>query len=363
MKLSDFDYNLPPELIAVEPAKPRGHSRLLVLNKKTGRIEHHTFYEIINFLKPGDLLVMNNSKVFPARLIGKKAITHGKVEILLNHEIDTNLWQCVGKNLKVGSRIIFPDSKLEAIVEDRKDSTYSIRFNLNGNDFFAEVDKIGQIPLPPYIIEARETKKKPGVDGPKHPRGENFDDRNHYQTVYAKDTGSVAAPTAGLHFTDELLDKIRAIGVEILEVTLHVGLGTFAPVKSENIEEHQTHSEYYSIKKEILKKIIKAKTEHRRIIAVGTTTTRVLEHIFSDLLIHDTGYLIRDLSGWTNIFIYSGYKFKCIDALITNFHLPKSSLLMLVSALAGYDNIIHTYEEAIKERYRFYSYGDAVLII
>ena len=341
MKLSDFDFELPIELIAQEPAEPRDSARLLVLDSSSGQIKHDRFSNLTDYLETGDVLVLNNSKVIPARLFGKKE-SGGEVEIFLNHQISENIWQVLGRKLKVGQKISFDDSKLMAKVVEKKDDTYSVEFNFSGNDFIAEIQKIGHTPLPPYIQ-----------------RSDNKKDKQEYQTVYAKDNGSVAAPTAGLHFTNNLLDKIQQKNVELLEVTLHVGLGTFSPVKTDNIEDHQIHSEYYSVEKSILKKIIEAKKNGRRIIAVGTTTTRVLEHIFQkpDLITAES-----NISGWTNIFIYPGYKFKCVDGLITNFHLPKSSLLMLVSALAGKEKIDRAYKEAIAEQYRFFSYGDGMFI-
>lgn len=356
MKLSLFDYNLPEELIAQFPAQPRDHSRLLFLNKKNGTISHHTFYDIINLLKPSDVLVVNNSKVFPARLIGKRADTDGKVEILLHKKIRNLEWEVIGKNLKPDAKIIFDRSNLFATIFKKTDEVSIVKFNLSGKKFFLEVEKIGHTPLPPYI------KKNDTVE-----------DKVDYQTVYAKPVGSVAAPTAGLHLTKELLTKIKKRGVEIATVTLHVGLGTFAPVKEANIEDHKIHSEYYTVTQNEISKIIDAKKENRRIIAVGTTTTRVLETVFNmscypdrckGTLHGDSSVMPQnDISGETNIFIYPGYRFKCVDGLITNFHLPKSTLLMLVSAFAGKKNIDRAYTEAIKNNYRFYSYGDAMLII
>lgn len=363
MKLSQFDYKLPEDLIAKTPAKPRDHSRLLVLSKKNGAISHHTFYDIIDYLKRGDVLVLNNSKVIPARLFGRRADTGGKVEILLNKNIDDARWEVIGKNLKPNTKIIFNHSDLSATILAKTDEISIARFNMSGKKFFLEIEKIGHTPLPPYI------KKNDAKE-----------DKINYQTVYAKPIGSVAAPTAGLHLTKELLSKLKRKGVEIATVTLHVGLGTFAPVKEENIEDHQIHSEYYTVIPREIDKIIKAKQENRRVIAVGTTTTRVLETIFSgvisnaeknpifekirrSLVENRTSQGDNAVSGETSIFIYPGYKFHCIDGLITNFHLPKSTLLMLVSAFAGKKNIDRAYQEAIKNNYRFYSYGDAMLII
>lgn len=392
MKTEEFDYNLPEELIAQTPANPRDSSRLLILNHADADnteetritpnqnyiIEHCHFYNIVDYLKPGDVLVMNNSKVFPARLIGKKEITDGNVEILLNHEIETGLWECLGKNLKVGNRIKFDKSKLSAIVTGQNNGTYQVRFNMCGNKLFSEIENIGMTPLPPYI----KRNLKSQTSNLKAKEKESIVDKQSYQTVYAKERGSVAAPTAGLHFTPELIKKIRDKGVEIEYVTLHVGLGTFAPVKSETIEKHKIHKEYFSIDQKVIDKIIQAKKEHRRIIAVGTTTTRALETLWgksqntnhksqinSKIQISKSKKTksckleAESFSGWTNIFIYPGYKFKCVDGMITNFHLPKSSLLMLISAFAGKKNIDIAYREAIKHKYRFYSYGDAMLIV
>lgn len=358
MKLSDFNYTLQKELIAQKPIFPRDHSRLLVINKKNGKIQHHTFYDIINFLNPGDILVLNNSKVIKARLIGQKRLTHGKVEILLHREMNPGEWEVIGKNLKIGLEIIFSNSPITAFVVRKKEETFILRFNLSGEDFFKEIDKIGLVPLPPYIRREKALKSDDG----------------QYQTVFSKNRGSVAAPTAGLHFTKELLKKIEEKNIKIAYVTLHVGLGTFTPVTAEDVLSHKMHPEYYTVTLEELKKIVTTKKEGRRVVAVGTTTTRVLETIFRDSNTGDrrpeyksrtSDYELRttNLSGWTDIFIYPGYRFKCVDCLITNFHLPKSTLLMLVSAFAGKKNIDRAYQEAIKQKYRFYSYGDAMLII
>lgn len=336
MKLSQFDYVLPEELIAQKPVEPRDHSRLLVLDKKNGEIVHDNFYNLKKYLLPSDILVVNNSKVFPARLIGQKP-TGGKVEIFLNHQNGDGSWQALGKNIGRANKITFQNSNLIAEVVGREEQLFLVRFNLDGVKFFEELEKVGHTPLPPYIK-----------------RFDNKDDKNRYQTVYSKDKGSAAAPTAGLHFSDKLITDIKKDGIEIFELTLHVGLGTFAPVKTENIEEHKIHSEYYSIQSETFEKIKQSKEAGRRIIAVGTTTTRVLEHLFSNNT--------PELSGWTDIFIFPGYKFKCVDGLVTNFHLPKSSLLMLVSALAGKEKIDSAYREAVNKKYRFFSYGDAMFI-
>jgi len=354
MKISDFDYILPDGFIAKEPASPRDHSKLLVLDKENGEIKHCRFFEIVDFLKSGDTIVINNSKVFPARLIGRKE-TSGQAEVLLNHEISPGIWEALGKKLKTGDKVVFALS-LRGEILSKNGETITIKFNLSGGALVRTIDKIGQIPLPPYILKQR------------HFRSASRKDSVDYQTVYAKDRGSVAAPTAGLHFTDNLLKKISARGVKILEITLHVGLGTFAPIKTDNIKDHRIHAEYYSIDKNTLDQIALAKKAKKRIIAVGTTTTRVLETIFKNrnLLICLAGRQAvncKPLSGWTDIYIYPPYKFKCVDAMITNFHLPKSSLLLLVSAFAGTGKIKKAYIEAIKYNYRFYSYGDAMMII
>lgn len=345
MKLSDFDYNLPKNLIAQEPKKKRDDSRLLILDKQSGEISHQFFYEIVKYLNPNDLLILNDTKVFPARLIGKKEITHGKIELLLHRQIDGNLWEALGRNLKIGKRIIFDNSKLEAVIEKKNDEIYEIRFNLSGKDLNSEIKKIGLTPIPPYI--------RGGVS--------NKLDRKNYQTVYAKNKGSVAAPTAGLHFTRDLIKKIKAKGVNVNFITLHVGLGTFAPIKATDVTMHKMHSEYFIIDRGLIKKILSTKKTGGRIIAAGTTTARVLETVFNST----NNYELTTkncVTGWTDIFIYPGYKFQCVDALITNFHLPKSTLLLLVSAFAGSENIKNAYKEAIAKNYRFYSYGDAMLI-
>lgn len=348
MKLEDFHYDLPQELIAQQPAQRRDRSRLLVLNKSDGTISHKHFSDIMDFFNEGDLLVRNNSKVFPARLFGHKDLTGGKVEILLNKQLTDNNWEAIGKGLKVGARISFSESALTAVVVHKTEQVYELFFNMGGDKLFLELEKIGSVPLPPYI--KRGASELNGTD-----------DRERYQTVYAKTPGSVAAPTAGLHFTEELLLALKNKGVQIAEVTLHVGLGTFAPVKSEIIEEHKMHKESYSISKQTLEQIRSCKERGGRVVAVGTTTTRVLESVFGS---NDGSKVFeQDISGNTDIFIYPPYRFKCIDGLITNFHLPQSTLLMLVSAFAGRDNVCHAYDEAIKHGYRFFSYGDAMLIM
>ncbi len=346
MKLEDFDYLLPQESIAQTPIEPRDHSKLLVLKKENGSVSHRHFYDVLNYLKPGDLLILNNSRVFPARLIGQKQ-SGGQAEIFLNHEIEPGLWEALGRRVKIGNEIFFPDKELRAVVVKKIDDIYQVRFNLFGNEFFSEIEKVGLTPLPPYI------KREEKVEA----------DRERYQTVFAKDLGSAAAPTAGLHFTPELLQKIRDKGIEIVEVTLHVGLGTFAPVKIDDIVKHKMHSEFYSVKKTVINDIFETKKRGGKIVAVGTTTTRVLESLFRENSAESLQKQDTDFSGWTDIFIYPGFKFRCVDALITNFHLPKSTLLMLVSAFAGKEKIAKAYDLAVANEYRFFSYGDAMIII
>ena len=341
MKVTEFDYELPEELIAQTPIKKRDESRLMVLNRKEQTIEHRIFKDIIDYLKPGDVLVRNNTKVIPARLYGRKE-TGAKVEFLLLNNIEGDIWESIvrpGNKLHVGAKVVFGDGILQAkILEVMPGGTRKVEFKYDG--IFNEIlDEIGLMPLPPYIHESLKEKDR-------------------YQTVYAKYDGSAAAPTAGLHFTPELLEKIQEKGVEIANVTLHVGIGTFRPVKEDTVEAHKMHSEHFYIKQEDVDKINKAKKEGRRVIAVGTTSCRVLESIADE----KTG-IVKQIEDDTEIFIYPGYKFKCIDGLITNFHLPQSTLLMLVSALAGKDYIMKAYKEAVKERYRFFSFGDAMFII
>jgi S-adenosylmethionine:tRNA ribosyltransferase-isomerase len=342
MKLSDFEYVLPKILIAKTQMDPRDHSRLLVLDKKSGKLIHHTFYEVVDFLKEGDLLVLNDSKVFPARLFGHRKDTGGKIETLLNHQLKDGTWEVVGKNLKLNSTIIFSNN-ISAKILGRKNEIFIIQFNIDGKNFWKAIEKIGHTPLPPYI-DKRETSS----------------DIKNYQTVYADKTGSVAAPTAGLHFTKGLLKKIERKGIILAKLTLHVGMGTWSSIKTKEIEDHKIHSEFYEVPEETVEKILQTKKNGGRVIAVGTTTTRVLEHLFSTYNLQLT---TDDLIGQTNIYIYPGYEFKVIDGLITNFHLPKSSLLLLVSAFAGKKNIKRAYAEAISKKYRFYSYGDAMLIL
>ncbi len=339
MKVSEFNYNLPEELIAQTPLEKRDESRLMILDRKKETIEHKKFKDIIEYLEPGDVLVRNNTKVIPARLYGKKT-TGANVEFLLLNNIEGDIWECIvrpGNKLHVGTRVIFGDGLLKAdILDIMPGGTRKVEFHYEG--IFNEIlDKIGLMPLPPYIHE--ELKQK-----------------DRYQTVYAKYDGSAAAPTAGLHFTPELLKKLEEKGVIIANVTLHVGIGTFRPVKEETVENHEMHSEHYYIKQEDVEKINQAKKNGKRVISVGTTSCRVLETIA------DENGMVKETEGDTQIFIYPGYKFKCLDGLITNFHLPQSTLLMLVSALAGKDFIMSAYEEAVKEKYRFFSFGDAMFI-
>ncbi len=340
MKVSDFNYELPQELIAQFPIEKRDESRLMILNRKEQTIEHKIFKDIIDYLKPGDCLVRNNTKVIPARLYGVKEETGANVEFLLLNQIENNIWEVMvrpGRRLRIGTKVSFGDGILKAkILEEMPGGNRKVEFYYTG--IFNEIlDKIGLMPLPPYIKERLKEKDR-------------------YQTVYAKYDGSAAAPTAGLHFTEELLEKIKEKGIEIANVTLHVGIGTFRPVKEENVEEHEMHTEHYYIKKEDAEKINKAKKEGGRVIAVGTTSCRVLESVA------DENGLVKEIEGDTGIYIYPGYKFKCIDALITNFHLPESTLLMLVSALAGREYILKAYKEAVNEKYRFFSFGDAMFI-
>ncbi len=340
MNVKDFYYDLPEELIAQDPLENRSNSKLLVLDKESGEIEHRIFKDIVEYLKPGDCLVLNNTKVIPARLFGVKEGTEAKIEILLLKRRENDIWETLvkpGKKAKPGTKIIFGDGLLIGEVLDIvEDGNRLIRFSYEG--IFEEVlDQLGQMPLPPYITH-------------------QLQDKNRYQTVYAKYDGSAAAPTAGLHFTPELLQQIRDMGVDIAEVTLHVGLGTFRPVKVENVLDHHMHSEFYMIDEEAAAKINHAKDTGNRIISVGTTSTRTIESAADE-----NGHL-KACSGWTDIFIYPGYQFKVIDGLITNFHLPESTLIMLVSALAGREHVLHAYETAVSMKYRFFSFGDAMFI-
>lgn len=340
MKVEDFNYELPEELIAQTPLEKRDSSRLLVLDKKTGEIEHKHFSDIIDYLEEGDTLVLNDTKVLPARLIGEKEDTHAVIEILLLKNTSEDNWECLVKparRIKVGTVVSFGNGKLKA--ECIAEGEEGIRhFKLIYQGILLEtLEELGTMPLPPYIHE-------------------KLNDQSRYQTVYAKEVGSAAAPTAGLHFTKELLEKITNKGINIAYVTLHVGLGTFRPVSVETIEEHEMHSEYYSMTADVAKLLTETKQNGKRIIAVGTTSTRTLETIMSKY------NEFKECSGWTNIFIYPGYEFKAIDCLSTNFHLPKSTLVMLVSALAGRENILNAYQTAVNEKYRFFSFGDAMFI-
>lgn len=340
MKREDFYFELPEELIAQDPLEDRSGSRLLVLDKETGKTEHHIFKEIVNYLEEGDCLVINDTKVLPARLIGSKVGTDAKIEVLLLKRRENDVWETLvkpGKKAKVGTKIRFGEGLLEGEVIDIVDEgNRLIQFHYEG--IFEEVlDQLGQMPLPPYITHQLE-------------------DKNRYQTVYAKHTGSAAVPTAGLHFTEELLEEIAKKNVKIARVTLHVGLGTFRPVKVDNILEHHMHSEFYQIDEEAARKINETKEQGHRVICVGTTSCRTVESAA------DENGRLQATSGWTDIFIYPGYQFKILDCLITNFHLPESTLIMLVSALAGRENVLAAYEEAVRERYRFFSFGDAMFI-
>ena len=340
MKTNDFYYDLPEELIAQDPLEDRSSSRLLVLDKKTGETEHHVFREIVNYLDPGDCLVINDTKVIPARLIGAKEETGAKIEVLLLKRGADDVWETLvkpGRKAKPGTRISFGDGLLTGEVVDIVDEgNRLIHFEYEG--IFEEIlDRLGQMPLPPYITH-------------------QLKDKDRYNTVYAEHPGSAAAPTAGLHFTPELLDKIRDKGVDIAHVTLHVGLGTFRPVKVDDVENHHMHSEFYMIDETAAEKINRAKENGKRVICVGTTSCRTIESAA------DENGRLKACSGWTDIFIYPGYQFKILDALITNFHLPESTLVMLVSALAGREHVLAAYEEAVKERYRFFSFGDAMFI-
>ena len=340
MRKEDFYFDLPEELIAQDPLEDRSSSRLLVLDKETGKVEHHVFREIIDYLQEGDCLVINDTKVIPARLIGSKIGTDAKIEVLLLKRKENDVWETLvkpGKKAKVGTRISFGDGLLVGeVVDIVEEGNRLIHFEYEG--IFEEIlDQLGQMPLPPYITNQLE-------------------DKNRYQTVYAKHSGSAAAPTAGLHFTPELLKEIEEKGVQIARVTLHVVLGTFRPVKVDNILEHHMHSEFYQIDEEAAEKINRAKESGHRVICVGTTSCRTIESAA------DKNGKLHATNGWTEIFIYPGYEFKVLDCLITNFHLPESTLVMLVSALAGREQVLSAYEEAVKEKYRFFSFGDAMFI-
>lgn len=351
---SDFYFDLPEELIAQDPLEDRSSSRLLVLDKNTGDVDHHVFRDILDYLDKGDCLVINNTKVIPARLMGVREGTGASIEVLLLKHHENDVWETLvkpGKKARPGTKILFgcpnaedgtciPDADqallVGEVVDIVEEGNRLVKFHYDG--IFEEIlDQLGQMPLPPYITH-------------------QLQDKNRYQTVYAKHDGSAAAPTAGLHFTPELLDAVRAKGVEIAEVTLHVGLGTFRPVKEDNLLNHHMHSEFYNIEQSEADKINKAKAEGKRVISVGTTSTRTLESAA------DENGMLKACSGWTEIFIYPGYQFKVIDALITNFHLPESTLVMLVSALAGREQVLNAYKQAVEERYRFFSFGDAMFI-
>ena len=340
MKTSDFDYDLPKELIAQDPLEDRSASRLMVLHRKSGTIEHRVFHDIVEYLRPGDCLVRNNTKVIPARLFGVREDTGATIELLLLKRRENDVWETLvkpGKKARTGTRLVFGDNHLTGeIIDVLEDGNRLIQFHYEG--IFEEIlDELGQMPLPPYITH-------------------KLKDKNRYQTVYAKYEGSAAAPTAGLHFTEELFQKIEEKGVKVANVTLHVGLGTFRPVKVDDVEKHHMHSEFYIVEEDQAKLINDTKAAGGRVIAVGTTSCRTLESATGEDGILKAG------SGWTEIFIYPGYCFKMIDGLITNFHLPESTLVMLVSALAGKEHIMAAYEEAVREKYRFFSFGDAMMI-
>ncbi len=340
MRTEDFNYELPEELIAQTPIKNRDQSRMLVLDKETGKIEHKHFNNIIDYLNKGDTLVLNDTKVIPARLCGIKEETNAVIEILMLKDLGENKWECLtkpAKRVKKGTVISFGEGLLKAECIEEKEEGIRVFKMVYEGILYEILDKLGEMPLPPYIHE-------------------KLDDKDRYQTVYAKNIGSAAAPTAGLHFTKELLEKIKDKGIDVVYVTLHVGLGTFRPVNVEDVTKHKMHSEFYQMDKNTADILNKAKKENRRIISVGTTSTRTLETIMN--LYGE----FKECSGWTDIFIYPGYEFKAIDSLITNFHLPKSTLVMLVSALAGKENIMNAYNEAIKEKYRFFSFGDSMFI-
>ena len=341
MKTSDFYYDLPEELIAQHPLEKRDSSRLLHVNRETGELEHRHFTDILDYLRPGDTLIMNDTRVLPCRIYGVKEETGAVVEFLLLTQVENDTWECLcgpGKKAREGSKFSFGDGKLKAeVIEVKEDGNRLVKFFFSGN-FFAILDEIGQMPLPPYITEKLEDKER-------------------YQTVYSRELGSAAAPTAGLHFTPELMNKIKEMGVNIGYVTLHVGLGTFRPVKVDDVTKHKMHSEHYWVTDETAKLINDTKKNGGRIISVGTTSCRTLESVAAKY----DGKIVAD-EDWTEIFIYPGFQFKCIDALITNFHLPESTLIMLVSAFMGYDNTMNAYKEAVEERYRFFSFGDSMMI-
>lgn len=341
MQTSDFFYELPQELIAQTPLEPRDSSRLMILNKSDGSIEHKIFRDIIDYLNPGDCLILNDTRVIPARIYGVKEETGAVVEFLLLNQRENNVWECLckpGKRAKIGTKFVFGEGIVKCeVIDVTDDGNRIIHFDCDSKKIYNILDKIGKMPLPPYITE-------------------ELKDGERYQTVYSRELGSAAAPTAGLHFTNELLNQIKEKGIKIGYVTLHVGLGTFRPVKVEDVTKHKMHSEHYHISKETADLINETKKKGGRVISVGTTSTRTLESVATK-----NGCICEDEDN-TSIFIYPGYKFKCIDALITNFHLPESTLIMLVSALAGYNNIMNAYNIAVKEKYRFFSFGDAMFI-
>ncbi len=342
MKTSDFFYELPQELIAQTPMEPRDASRLMVIHKEDGRLEHKIFRDLIDYLNPGDCLILNDTRVIPARIYGVKKDTGAVVEFLLLKQKENNIWECLckpGKRAKVGTTFSFGDGLVDATVEDvAEDGNRFVRFHCDSKEIYNILDKIGKMPLPPYITEELKNGER-------------------YQTVYSRELGSAAAPTAGLHFTEEMLEKIKAKGVNIGYVTLHVGLGTFRPVKVDDVTKHKMHSEHYQLSKETADLINATKKNGHKVISVGTTSTRTLESVA-------TKYgCIQEDEDDTSIFIYPGYEFKCIDALVTNFHLPESTLIMLIAAFAGYDTVMNAYKEAVNERYRFFSFGDCTLIL
>ncbi len=341
MNTSDFFYELPQELIAQTPAEPRDSSRLMILNKKTGEVSHKIFHDLIDYLNPNDCLILNDTRVIPARIYGVKKETGALVEFLLLKQKENNVWECLckpGKRAKIGTEFTFGESIVDCkVIDITEDGNRIIQFDCDSKGIYNVLDKIGKMPLPPYITE-------------------ELKDGERYQTVYSKELGSAAAPTAGLHFTNEMLDKIREKGVKIGYVTLHVGLGTFRPVKVDDVEKHKMHSEHYIMPQETADLINSTKKAGGRVISVGTTSTRTLESVATK-----NGCICADEDD-TSIFIYPGYKFKCIDALVTNFHLPESTLIMLISAFAGYDNVMNAYNVAVKEQYRFFSFGDAMFI-
>ena len=341
MKTSDFFYELPKELIAQTPIEPRDSSRLMILDRESGAIEHKIFHDLIDYLNEGDCLILNDTRVIPARIYGVKQETGAVVEFLLLNQKENNIWECLckpGKRAKEGTKFTFGEGIVDCeVIAVNDDGNRLIRFNCDSKEIYTILDKIGKMPLPPYITEELKNGER-------------------YQTVYSREPGSAAAPTAGLHFTNEMLDKIRQKGVKIGYVTLHVGLGTFRPVKVDDVTKHKMHTEHYQLSKETADLINETKKNKKRVISVGTTSTRTLESVASKF------GCIKEDEGDTGIFIYPGYEFKCIDALITNFHLPESTLIMLVSAFAGYDNVMNAYNTAVEEKYRFFSFGDAMFI-